>query len=212
MLTATAERPPHLRRASWISAAALTVVAVIVFAVSYRPGDSAGPVAARRPVELTSSARHRFTTVEQLVAASDLVVEGHTVTTEAGRIFGDGGNRASGETSAIRSRITTVQVDAVLSGTSADSTVLVEEEAELADGTPVRVDGMRAGEVGDRGVWFLVASQDPDFPGYVVTNAQGRYLRGPGDSLRGGDRTDELVRDVERAGLTALRGAVETTP
>ncbi len=205
MQTATAERRPHLRRATWICVAALAVFAGIVFALNYRPDGSVQPLAARRPVEVTSDARHRFTTVDQLVGVSDVVVEGHVVATEAGRIFGTDSTAAAGTTSAIRSQITTVQIDTVLAGATSETVLLVEEEAELADGSPVRVDGMRAGEVGDRGVWFLVASRDPDFPGYVIVNAQGRYLRGPGDSLRGGDRTDLLVRSVEADGFTALR-------
>jgi hypothetical protein len=204
MPTATAERPRSLRRATWIRAAVLVVLAGIVFALSYRPSESAPRASVRRPVDLTSDARHRFATVEQLVGASDLVVEGHVVATETGRVFGEASAAADDESSAIRSRITTLQIDTVLRGTSSQATLLIEEEATLADGTPVRVDGMRPGEVGDRGVWFLVASRDPDFPGYVVANAQGRYLRGPRDTLRGGDRTDPLVRAIEAEGFTAL--------
>lgn len=203
MPTATADRPPHLRGATWICASVLVVTAGVVFALSYRPGASVEPAAARRPVEVTSDARHRFATVEELVAASDLVVEGHVVATEVGRPFGDA-DADTGAVSAIRSQITTVGVDAILRGASSETTLVVEEEAELADGTPVRVDGMRAGAVGDRGVWFLVASRDPDFPGYVVVNAQGGYLRGTGDSLRGGDPTDPLVHAIEAEGFTAL--------
>jgi hypothetical protein len=204
MQTATAERPPHLRRATWIAAATLAAFAAVAFGLSYQPGRGTQAVAARRPVDVTSDARHRFTTLEQLVGAADLVVEGHVVTTEVGRVFGGAGTEVADGASAIRSQVTTVRVDRVLTGAESAATVLVEEEAGLADGTPVRVDGMRAGTVGDRGVWFLVASRDPDFPGYVVTNAQGRYLRGRGDSLRGGDRTDPLVRAVEDAGYSAL--------
>ena len=47
--------------------------------------------------------------------------------------------------------------------------------------------------MGDDGIWFLVASRDPDFPGYAVVNSQGRFLRGADGSLHGGDPTDALV-------------------
>jgi hypothetical protein len=89
----------------------------------------------------------------------------------------------------------------------ASAVVLVEEEYSLADGTPVRVDGMQRGRVGDRGVWFLTASTDPDFPAYALVSAQGRYLFARG-ALRGGDRTDRLVRAMERMGPTQLQDAV----
>jgi len=60
---------------------------------------------------------------------------------------------------------------------------------------------------GDRGVWFLTASTDPDFPAYALVNAQGRYLFARGD-VRGGDRTDSLVRSAERMNRTQLQDAV----
>jgi hypothetical protein len=71
----------------------------------------------------------------------------------------------------------------------------------------VRVDGMRRGRVGDRGVWFLTASGDPEFPAYALVNAQGRYLFGA-KGLHGGDRSDALVRAVERIDRTHLQDAI----
>jgi hypothetical protein len=166
-------------------------------------------------VALTSSARHRFAGLGQLVGASDLVVVGRVIADEDGRTFGNPGAARSGAPSAIRSHVLTLRVDRVL--TDADATadhapdpnavVLVEEEYALGDGTPVRVDGMRRGRTGDRGVWFLTASTDPDFPAYALVNAQGRYLFARGD-VRGGDRTDSLVRSVERMNQTQLQDAV----
>jgi hypothetical protein len=56
--------------------------------------------------------------------------------------------------------------------------------------------------------WFLVASLDPEFPGYTVVNAQGRYVETPTGRLRGGDRSDALVRSLERMGSRRLAEAV----
>jgi hypothetical protein len=131
---------------------------------------------------------------------------------EDGRTFGN--PDASGASSAIRSHVLTLRVERVLAGaepiTDANSVVLVEEEYSLADGTLVRVDGMRRGRVGDRGTWFLTASPDPDFPAYALVNAQGRYLFGRG-ALRGGDPIDTLVRSVERMDPTRFQDAVVAT-
>jgi hypothetical protein len=92
----------------------------------------------------------------------------------------------------------------------ASAMVLVEEEASLANGTPLRVDGAPPSRHGDDGVWFLAASGDPDFPGYVVVNSQGRYLA-TGDRLVGADRSDPLVRSLEALGTDGLTHAVAGT-
>ena len=54
-------------------------------AVSYRGSDDAPST---ETVALTSHARHQFTELDQLVAASDLIVVGRVVTDEKGRVFG----------------------------------------------------------------------------------------------------------------------------
>ena len=199
------------RLTRWVVAGSVVIVLVaivIAVAVSYRGSDDAPST---ETVALTSSARHQFTELDQLVAASDLIVVGRVVADEKGRVFGakDGGTSA-----AIRSHVLTLEIDEVLRGASGSPTttsgarpvVLIEEEHSLTDGTPVSVDGMRRSRVGDRGVWFLVASGDPEFPGYSVVNSQGRYLYVNG-GLRGGDRSDRLVRSIE-----ALEsGLLETT-
>jgi hypothetical protein len=193
---ATAETRRAGRRATTIAAGGLVVVAAAIFALAYdrsepAPRERSAP---DRTFDLESDVRHRFADLSALVDASDLVVDGRVVAVEPGRVFGSGD-------AAIRSHVLTVRVDDVLAGSQPDAgagtVVLVEEEAELADGTPVRVDGMRAGRVGDDGIWFLIASGDPDFPGYAVVNSQGRYLEGSDASLEGGDASDALVRDVE---------------
>ena len=70
--------------------------------------------------------------------------------------------------------------------------------------------------MGDAGIWFLVASSDPEFPGFTVVNSQGRYLLSrPGAAadatlagpVRGSDRTDALVRRLQSLGFAGLAEA-----
>jgi hypothetical protein len=192
----------------WVVALALVVGAGAAgFAVAY---DSPDPLDSRARVAVTSDARHRFSDLGQLVAASDLILAGRVVSSESGRVFGSPG--AAAKSSAIRSHVLTLQVDGVLAGRGApavsSAVVLVEEEASLTDGSPIVVDGMRATRVGDRGVWFLVASNDAEFPGYTIVNSQGRYVETPTGRLRGGDPSDPLVRSLERMGSRGLTEAI----
>jgi hypothetical protein len=199
----------------WLVVASVVVFAAVGAGVVALTYDSPSHAANRGTVALVSDARHRFAGLDELVGASDLVVVGRVIADEDGRTFGNPGAGRSDARSAIRSHVLTLRVDRVLRGAEAtadhaldtDAVVLVEEEYALGDGTPVRVDGMRRGRTGDRGVWFLTASTDPDFPAYALVNAQGRFLFARGD-VRGGDRTDSLVRSVERMDPTQLRDAV----
>jgi hypothetical protein len=202
----------------WIVVASVLVLAVVgVVAVAVSHGSSSHS-ATPETVALTSSARHRFSGLGELIGASDLVVVGRVIADEDGRTFGNPDAVRSGAPAAIRSHVLTLRVERVLTGAAAtadhaadpNAVLLVEEEYALGDGTPVRVDGMRRGRVGDRGVWFLTASTDPDFPAYAVVNAQGRYLFARAD-VRGGDRSDTLVRSVEHLGPTGLPAAVIET-
>ena len=198
----------------WVVIASIVALAVVGALTIVATQDSPSHSATPETVALTSSARHRFTDVAELVGASDLIVVGRVMADEDGRTFGNPSARSADDfdaASSIRSHVLTLHVDRVLAGAEptgeTDVVVLVEEEYALGDGTPVRVDGMRRGRVGDRGVWFLTASTDPDFPAYAIVNAQGRYLFARGE-VRGGDRTDTLVRTVERLGPTTLQDAV----
>jgi hypothetical protein len=67
---------------------------------------------------------------------------------------------------------------------------------------------MRATRIGDRGVWFLVASFDADFSGYTIVNSQGRYVETPTGRLVGGDPSDPFVRSFERMGSRGRAEAI----
>lgn len=161
---------------------------------------SAAPVA---PVELQADTGPRAATVDDLVRASDVVVEGTVVATQRGRAVGTARQ-------GIVTRLVEVRVDRVLAGdvgvVGTDGSVIVEEEGWLADGRPVRVNGVEPSAVGDRGVYFLVRGTGEEFPYTAVVSDQGRYLLDPADPtrVRPSGSADPLVRRIEAEGVSAL--------
>ena len=201
--------PWHGRLVVALSVLLMVGVGVGFVAWRWEPSRAAPSTTVER---VTSSARHQFRDVPELLAASDLVVVGEVVADEEGRVFG----AAAGDgRAAIRSHVLTVAVERVLVGGASaptpDAVVLVEEEHSLPDGTRLVVDGMRAGRVGDRGVWFLAAGGDPELPAFALVNSQGRYLFTPHDRLRGGDPSDPLVRRIQSLGPDALAQVLTET-
>jgi hypothetical protein len=205
----TARRSP----VAWAVPAALVAVAVIVAAVVLAGGsDEAPPPAATTtaapeldPVEVSSDAP-RFTSLDQLVAASDLIVRARVTDTEPGRWFGDGSTSAR-----IRSRLVTLDVDEVLAGEAPAGelgTLLLEEEGWTQDGAPLVVDGAAPSKVGDDGIWFLVDPGDGTTDALIVVNAQGRYLV-DGDHLSGAAGGDRLVEELADGSLADLAGRIQ---
>jgi hypothetical protein len=188
-----------------VAAAAVALAAGLVVAGrddagSPAPGDRS-PAAQAEPVAVSSDAP-RLATLDELVAASDVVVQGRVAETRQGRSFGEPGGRT------IVSRLVTLRVDAVLAGAApAAGAVLVEEEGWLDDGSPLVVDGLRPTEEGDSGIWFLAAGGDPDVPAYVVVGPQGRYLA-EGERLAGAAGGDPLVSELASLGPDGLADAV----
>ena len=167
--------------------------------------DSApGPDTGADLVAVASDAP-RGGSLDELVAASDLVVRGEVEGTERGRPFGQPGGAT------IVSRLVTLRVDEVLAGAAPRAgTVLVEEEGWLDDGRALVVDGARPSEAGDAGIWFLTEVDDPDLPVYTTVGAEGRYLVAGdgGDTLVGADGDDPLVADLAARGPDGLAAAV----
>lgn len=186
---------------------ALAVVVAVVAAVALtREEDDGEPTLGQEPVAVTSDAP-RLTSLEELVAAADVVLRAEVVATERGRVFGEPGGPA------VESLLVTLEVAEVLAGpVPVDSAVLVEEEGWLEDGTTLIVDGAAPSATGDDGIWFLVEVGDPDGPVYVVISAQGRYLL-DGDGLAGATGDDPLIAELSglsvdelAAHIAALRG------
>ncbi len=159
------------------------------------------------PVDISSDSP-AYATLDELLAASDLVVRARVTSTERGRVFGE-----PGEDTALESRLVGLEVTEVLRGAEPPAEVLVEEEGWLLDGSPLIVDGLVPSATGDDAIWFLVdPSDDPDEPApFVTTNAQGRYIVVDGE-LVGADGDDPLVGELEALGPEGLQDAVRAAP
>jgi hypothetical protein len=180
--------------------AAIASAAGLALAVARRP-DSERP----EPVTLRSEGPV-FRSLPELVDASAVVVLARVSSVADGRTFAAPGGGA------VRSRVLRLDVGAVLAGPDPGPIVAVEEVAELADGTPVVVDGLPPAVQGDQGFWFLAASADPSVPYLAAVGPQGRYLRRSDE--RGDDRLvgavgpDPLVRALAGAGGRRLADEV----
>ena len=196
------ERARALRRTATV--AALLAVAAGIGTVRWSaPGDGgqandAGDEPA--PLAVSASSLYQFDDLAAMVAASDLVVRARVDSTARGRVVGDGA-------AAVVSRIDTLDVEDVLAGEQAGSTLLVEEEGWLGDGTAIAVNGLAPTEAGMDAIWFLDRRPDPEVPGYLVINHQGRYVV-DGDRLHGADGPDPLVAAIEPLGPDGLTNAV----
>jgi hypothetical protein len=190
--------------------AIVTAGIVIAVATSDDEGGRAAPPPTTEPapVEVTSDAP-RLGSLDELVAASDVVVRGTVRSTERGRWFGDGSGGPR-----IRSRLVTLDVDHLLAGEGVEpgSTVLVEEEGWTEDGEPLVVDGAAPSEAGDEGIWFLVDPGDATTGALIVVGAEGRYLTGPDGRAVGAEGDDPLVADLSSGSIDDLAGRISRTP
>ncbi len=190
------------------------IAAVVIGVATWTWGR--GPDADDPPpfLRVRATSVYDFSSLEEMGAASDLVVEADVIAVERGRLVGEP------DEGGVISRIVTLDVADVISGDPAagGSTVIVEEEGWLPDGTPLIVDDVEPSAVGDHGVWFLDALDDADradLPAYLVINSQGRLLERD-DRVVGGDQTDPLVLAIQRGSfdelIRALEGAASDAP
>jgi hypothetical protein len=142
----------------------------------------------------------------QMIATSDVVIEGTVQKVEPGRVVGRGDG-------AIQFGQVTMPVDRVLFGELEPSSVVLEEY------------GLEYGHlsrVGDHGVYFLTQKDDgPRF--FRIVSSQGRFLDdGSGGLVAPNDEADwvkaiegeslaELENDVEAAAGAVAQGRVEPT-
>ena len=186
----------------WVPAAvaALAATAGVGLAVARRP-EATRP----EPVTLRSEGR-TFASLPELVDASAVVVLARVSSVSGGRTFASPGGGA------VRSRVLHLEIGAVLAGPDPGPTLAVEEVAELADGTPVVLDGLPPAQQDDQGFWFLAASADRSVPYLAAVGPQGRYLRRseePGDDrLVGAAGPDPLVRALAGGGGRRLADEV----
>ena len=148
-----------------------------------------------------ASSAPTFTTLDELVVASDVVVVATVAGVEDGRTLTAPEDPEAG----FRTRLVELDVTSALVGdVEPGDPLIVEEPAALLDGTPVVVDGLEPLAVGEQAVWFLVAGTSEDQPYLAVVNGQGRY-RVVGDALDPPTTTDPLATEVAALGLDGLR-------
>ena len=201
------------RSRGWVApAVALAVAGVLAVALVAGGGAEEPPEAGTttttappEPVRIESDSPV-YETLEELLAATDLVVRARVTSTERGRVFGE-----PGEETALESRLVALEVTETLRGAEPPAEILVEEEGWLLDGSPLIVDGLVPSATGDDAIWFLVdPSEDPQEPTpFVTTNAQGRYLVVDGE-LIGADGTDPLVAELMALGPDGLGLAIRS--
>ena len=124
------------------------VVSGVVAIVGLARGDDVPD-----PVELNSDSP-TFTSLDELVEASDLVVVASVADVSEGRTLTAPDDPDAG----FRTRLVELDVSRALVG-EPPTPLVVEEPAELLDGTPVVVDGLEPLAEGDQAVWFLVAGE-----------------------------------------------------
>ena len=127
------------------------------------------PESPPEPIDVTSTSP-TFDTLEDLVAASDLVVIGVIEDATVGRAISDPTDPAAG----IRTTLYTLDIETSLAGGSVDR-LTIEHETALLDGTPITIDGIEPPQVGERSLFFLVAGTTSDFPHHALIGTQGRY-------------------------------------
>ena len=164
---ATADEPGEAsRRWSWATVVpVILVIAVAAAALWWWRGTTVDQPLT--PVSIEASGA-QFTTIDEMVAASDLVVRGVIVDVDDGRSITDPANPTVG----IRTQLAAVDVDTVFVG-DVTGPLVVEQEATLLDGTPVRINGAVALTVGEAGYLFLVRGDSDEFPYTAIVNEQG---------------------------------------
>jgi hypothetical protein len=188
-----------------VVAVAVAVAAGVVVGLARHDGGSA-PDAVPAPVAVSSDAP-RLSSLDELVAVTDLVVRATVVDAARGRVFGDPDSEAT-----IESRVLTLRIDGLLHGTDPHQReVLVEEEGWDADGAPLVVDGADPSTIGDDGVWFLSGVGSGEEHRYVVVSAEGRYLV-EGGGLRGARGNDPLIARLVALGPAGLAAGITALP
>jgi hypothetical protein len=216
----------HCQRAKWLWRAlpALLVATVAaVFTVRLAATDTRAADGERQStsasgesaaegevVNVDATSLYTFATLDEMVAASDVIVVGTVAATERGRLVGDPANGG------VVSRVVTVSVDEFILDRSASSdgggtdAVRIEEEGWLVDGRSVVVNAMAPTAVGERAVWFLDRLEGDPVSTYLVINSQGRFVAEQ-SGTRGGDQRDALVRQLQQYPFDDVVNLVKST-
>jgi hypothetical protein len=157
-------------------------------------------VATTRTHSPSSRRLETFGSLDELVAASDVVVLAAVAGVDDGRTITAPADPDAG----IRTRLVQLDVRETLVGEALDS-VVVEEASAFADGAAIVVDGMTQLRPGDIAIWFLVGGDGEATPYYAAVNGQSRFVV-VGDTLQPSG-ADELSRALATLGPDELAAA-----
>lgn len=180
-------RPSLVR---WIPAAAIIIGALAAGFLLLGDEDDPDPVA-------IASSAETFQSLDELVAASDIVVVATVTGIESGRTITSPSDPGAG----IRTRLVGLQITQPLRG-EPPAHLVVEEAASFTDDTPIAVDGMDELPKGQQAVWFLVTGGNDDMPYFATVNGQARY-HVLGDTLDPAGH-DALSRELAALGADEL--------
>ena len=178
----------------WAPAVAIVAAAGVTGAVMLIGDDEPDPVAVESSAPI-------FRSLDELVAASDLVV----LATVAGVDDGRSITAPDDPNAGIRTRLVELGIRDTFAGESSGA-VVVEEASAFADGEPIVVDGMTELGVGDVAIWFLVAGGGEAMPYYAAVNGQARFVV-VGETLEA-SRDDELSGALAALGPSGLADAI----
>ena len=121
---------------------------------------------------------YSFDSLEEMIATSDLVVLGEVTEIRQGRLLFPQEAATSD-----RLRDATITISEILKGEYGGTTLVIEEQGYLADGTPYELSEMPWSQIGDVGVFFL--NQSPLHPEghFGQIHPDGRILTAHMDSI-----------------------------
>lgn len=156
-----------------------------------------------------------FSSLPEMVATTDAVIEGTVVNVRPGRLVNEG----PGIEDDVQFKDVTIQINDVLFANGAATAALkgarslFYEELGWDAGKPVVVEGVDQSLRGDRGFYFLrfkVYVSPPFQPEmsslyWGLISSQGRYLIQPDNSLVGANEEDPLVQELEALSADEMR-------
>lgn len=200
-----------------VGAGVVLVSGILIWGGSLRSDN----VSTRETRRVAADEAYYFSTLEEMVASSDAVVEGTITDVKRGQVINEG------EGHSLQYRVAPLTVDSVLFLSDVKLATLpdiVIEETGWLDGDPVIMNNVEPPAIGDVGFFFLKfqltrptgesAREEnqvygaPEIPLYVdVINSQGRYLVVDG-RLEGSNQEDELVQTIQNYSPAQLRIAI----
>jgi hypothetical protein len=147
----------------------------------------------------------RYEAIADLVAASDVIIEGTVVAVGEGRAITDPENPRSG----IRTQLAEVEVQRSASADGdAPALVIVEQEARLLDGAPITVNGVAPLELGHHVVLLLISGDSEEFPYTTPVNEQGVFQVIDGE-VTAADPTGTIGANLDGQPVEHLRAALD---